>query len=73
MEPKTKKMSAREAVEFVESNYQPGVTMKHIGSGQLYVMGTKHGRDNFWMMSIADSKKDLVPALTIKTAFQKVA
>ena len=73
MEPKTKKISAREAASFVESNFKAGDTMRHIGNGQLYMLGMKHGMSDFWMMSLADSKKGLVPAIRIKQTFQKVA
>ena len=72
MEPKTKAASARDAVAFVQSNYPPGTTMKHIGTGAHYIIGTKHGAVNFWMMSIGESKKGLVSAQQIRERFAKV-
>ena len=49
MEP-TKKVSPRDAVSFVRSNFPPGTKLRHSPSGDLYMIGGKHGAKDFWMM-----------------------
>jgi hypothetical protein len=73
MEPKSKKIRAKEAAAFVEYSYPPGTTLKHVGTGRRYMMGARAGRDSFWMMSLGKPEKGSVPALTIKIAFERVA
>ena len=72
MEPKTKKISAREAVSFVRSNYPPGTKLRHRLNGDLYMIGGKYGMSDFWMMPMNEARKGILPAMQIKDEFELV-
>jgi hypothetical protein len=73
MEPKSKKMSTREAVAFVELRFPAGSTLKRTTTGELYMMGAKASRDSFWLMSLSNPEKGEVSVWIIKGEFEKVA
>jgi hypothetical protein len=70
MEPKSKKVSAREAVEFVRTNFPPGTKLCHRPNGDLYMIGGKHGMGDFWMMPLNRAEKGIVPATQIMREFE---
>ncbi len=69
MEP-TKKVSPRDAVSFVRSNFPPGTKLRHSPSGDLYMIGGKHGTKDFWMMPMNKAEKGIVPATQIVREFE---
>ena len=69
MEAKTK-TSAREAVSFVRSNFPPGTKLRRKSSGDLYMIGEKYRISEFWMMSLSESRRGIVPATQIVSEFE---
>lgn len=75
MEP-TKKVSPRDAVVFVQSNFPPGTKLRYKPKGDLYMIGGKYGTKDFWIMPMnpkpGDSLKGVLPATTIVNQFELV-
>jgi hypothetical protein len=69
MEP-TKKVSPRDAVVFVQSNFPPGTKLRYKPNGDLYMIGGKHGTKDFWMMPMNKAEKGIVPATQIVREFE---
>jgi len=67
----SKRLTPREAVEVIQTAMKPGTELRHKTSRGLYVIGTKSGRDHFWILDCARSKKGVVPATQIVSEFEK--
>jgi hypothetical protein len=64
--------SAREACDAVRTNMPPGTTLLHRPTGKQYVIGSKYGMRDFWLMAVGETKKGLVPARTIANEFEVI-
>lgn len=57
----------------VETDFPPGCLIRRKSTGQLYVMGVRHGLVNFWVMTTGvDPRKGLVHATQIIGQFERL-
>jgi len=60
-----------ENVFTVQRRFPPGTVLRSSRDNRCYMIGTKYGRSEFWMMPLDGGGKVTVPAHRILTQFKK--